>query len=139
MDDITKLTVHELIEKKQNGELNSEQIVKAYADKINEKEKDINAFITITTDEALKQIDQELAKCKQEDNNAEKCKEYNEGSNDKNKSGSKDRTLGKFAGIPIGIKDNLCTKGTMCIKNAWKFCITLWCNCCKKNKWWGNY
>ena len=115
MDDITKLTVHELIEKKQNGELNSEQIVKAYADKINEKEKDINAFITITTDEALeqaKQIDQELAKCKQEDNNAEKCKEYNEGSNDKNKSGSKDRTLGKFAGIPIGIKDNLCTKGT---------------------------
>ena len=115
MDDITKLTVHELIEKKQNGELNSEQIVKAYADKINEKEKDINAFITITTDEALeqaKQIDQELAKCKQEDNNAEKCKECNEGSNDKNKSGSKDRTLGKFAGIPIGIKDNLCTKGT---------------------------
>ncbi len=115
MDDITKLTVHELIEKKQNGELNSEQIVKAYADKINEKEKDINAFITITTDEAFeqaKQIDQELAKCKQEDNNAEKCKEYNEGSNDKNKSGSKDRTLGKFAGIPIGIKDNLCTKGT---------------------------
>ena len=115
MDDITKLTVHELIEKKQNGELNSEQIVKAYADKINEKEKDINAFITITTDEALeqaKQIDQELAKCKQEDNNAEKCKEYNEGSNDKNKSSSKDRTLGKFAGIPIGIKDNLCTKGT---------------------------
>ena len=115
MDDITKLTVHELIEKKQNGELNSEQIVKAYADKINEKEKDINAFITITTDEALEQakkIDQELAKCKQEDNNAEKCKEYNEGSNDKNKSGSKDRTLGKFAGIPIGIKDNLCTKGT---------------------------
>lgn len=115
MDDITKLTVHELIEKKQNGELNSEQIVKAYADKINEKEKDINAFITITTDEALeqaKQIDQELAKCKQEDNNAEKCKEYNEGSNDNNKSGSKDRTLGKFAGIPIGIKDNLCTKGT---------------------------
>lgn len=115
MDDITKLTVHELIEKKQNGELNSEQIVKAYADKINEKEKDINAFITITTDEALeqaKQIDQELAKCKQEDNNAEKCKECNEGSNNKNKSGSKDRTLGKFAGIPIGIKDNLCTKGT---------------------------
>ena len=115
MDDITKLTVHELIEKKQNGELNSEQIVKAYADKINEKEKDINAFITITTDEALeqaKQIDKELAKCKQEDNNAEKCKECNEGSNDKNKSGSKDRTLGKFAGIPIGIKDNLCTKGT---------------------------
>ena len=115
MDDITKLTVHELIEKKQNGELNSEQIVKAYADKINEKEKDINAFITITTDEAFeqaKQIDQELAKCKQEDNNAEKCKECNEGSNNKNKSGSKDRTLGKFAGIPIGIKDNLCTKGT---------------------------
>ena len=67
MDDITKLTVHELIEKKQNGELNSEQIVKAYADKINEKEKDINAFITITTDEALeqaKQIDKELAKCR---------------------------------------------------------------------------
>ena len=84
MEDITKLTVHELVEKKQNGELNSEQIVKAYTDKINEKEKDINAFITITTDEAMEQakkIDSEK---------------------DENK---------KFAGIPIGIKDNLCTKG----------------------------
>ena len=84
MEDITKLTVHELVEKKQNGELNSEQIVKAYTDKINEKEKDINAFITITTDEAMEQ--------------AKKI----DAENDKNK---------KFAGIPIGIKDNLCTKG----------------------------
>lgn len=110
MDDITKLTVHELIEKKQNGELNSEKIVKAYADKIKEKEKDINAFITITTDEALEQakkIDQEFEKCSQENDNVEQCK-----SQSSNENKATNKTLGKFAGIPIGIKDNLCTKGT---------------------------
>ena len=109
MDDITKLTVHELIEKKQNGELNSEKIVKAYADKIKEKEKDINAFITVTTDEALEQakkIDQELAKCSQENDNVEQCK-----SQSSNENKATNKVLGKFAGIPIGIKDNLCTKG----------------------------
>ena len=85
MEEITRLTVHELVEKLKNKELTSEQIVQAYSDRINEKEKDVEAFITITTEKAMEQakkIDSE-AKC------------------DKN----------ILAGIPIGIKDNLCTNG----------------------------
>ena len=87
MDNITNLTVHELVEKLKNNELTSEEITKAYIDRINEKEKDIDAFVTLTTDEALnesKKIDEERKE-------------------------NKDQS--KYAGIPIGIKDNLCTKG----------------------------
>ena len=84
---ITSLTVHELIEKLKNKELTSEEITKAYIDRINDKEKDVNAFVTTLCDEALekaKKIDEER------DNGI---------------------TNSEFAGIPIGIKDNLCTKG----------------------------
>ena len=85
--DITRLTVHELMEKLEKNELTSEEITKAYIDRINEKEKDVKAFVTTTCDEAL-----------------EKAKEID----NKKKSGEK---MNSFAGIPIGIKDNMCTKG----------------------------
>ena len=85
--DITRLTVHELMEKLEKNELTSEEITKAYVDRINEKEKDVKAFVTTTCDEAL-----------------EKAKEIDS----KKKSGEK---MNSFAGIPIGIKDNMCTKG----------------------------
>ena len=87
MDGITNLTVHELVEKLKNNELTSEKITKAYIDRINEKEKDVDAFVTLTTDEALnesKKIDEER---------------------------KEDKEISEYAGIPIGIKDNLCTKG----------------------------
>ena len=76
-----ELTVHELIEKLGKKEINLEEITKSYVDRINEKEKDIKAFVTITNKEALE------------------------------KSKTVDRSVSKFAGIPIGIKDNICTKG----------------------------
>ena len=85
--DITRLTVHELMEKLEKNELTSEEITKAYVERINEKEKDVKAFVTTTCDEAL-----------------EKAKEIDS----KKKSGEK---MNSFAGIPIGIKDNMCTKG----------------------------
>ncbi len=85
--DITNLTVHELMEKLGNNELTSEKITKAYVDRINDKEKDVNAFVTTLCDEAF-----------------EKAKKIDE----KRKSGDIKSNL---AGIPIGIKDNLCTKG----------------------------
>ncbi len=84
---ITELTVHELQEKIASKELTVSEIVKAYSDRIDEKEKDINAFVTILTDDAIakaKKIDEKI-------NNGQ--------------------AISGFEGIPIGIKDNMCTKG----------------------------
>jgi aspartyl-tRNA(Asn)/glutamyl-tRNA(Gln) amidotransferase subunit A len=85
--EITELTVHELQEKIKNKELTITEIMQAYVDRINEKEKDVQAFVTTLTDEALKQAKDVQAKIE---------------------SGE---VTGDFAGIPIGIKDNMCTKG----------------------------
>lgn len=73
--ELTDLTVHELMEKVKNKETTIEEIIKAYADRINEKESEVNAFVSTRLDEAIA-----------ESKNPE-------------------------AGIPIGIKDNICTKG----------------------------
>ena len=73
--ELTDLTVHELMEKVKNKDITIEEITKAYADRINEKEPEVNAFVSTRLDEAIA-----------ESKNPE-------------------------AGIPIGIKDNICTKG----------------------------
>ena len=73
--ELTDLTVHELMEKVKNKETTIEEITKAYADRINEKEPEVSAFVSTRLDEAIA-----------ESKNPE-------------------------AGIPIGIKDNICTKG----------------------------
>ena len=80
--ELYELTVHELLEKLDNKEISVEDITKSYVDRINDKEKDVQAFVTVLDKEAL-----------------EKAKEI------------KDRNT-KFAGIPIGIKDNMCITGT---------------------------
>ena len=85
--EITSLTVHELKEKLKSGELTSLDITKAYTDRIAEKEKDVQAFVTDLSEEALKQAKQ---------------------IDDKRKAGE---TTSDLAGIPIGIKDIICTKG----------------------------
>ena len=84
---ITELTVHELQDKLKNKELTITQITKAYADRIEEKEKDVQAFVTILAEDAIKQAEEIQNKIE------------------------KDEIKGEFAGIPIGIKDNICTKG----------------------------
>ncbi len=76
-----------LSEKIRNREITSEEVVRYYLNKIEEKEKNIDAFLLVQKDEALK-------KSKEIDN--------------KIKRGEK---VGKLAGIPIAIKDNICTKG----------------------------
>ena len=85
--DITELTVHELQEKLANKELTITDITQAYVDRINEKEKDVNAFVTPLLDDAISQAKEIQTKVE---------------------SGE---VKGNFAGIPIGIKDNMCTKG----------------------------
>ena len=56
--EITEITVHELQEKLDAKELTITEITKAYVDRINEKEKDVQAFITLQTDEAMKKAEE---------------------------------------------------------------------------------
>ena len=84
---ITDLTVLELKEKLDKKEITITEITKAYVDRINEKEPEVKAFVTTLTDTAM----EEAKKIEEKVNNGEITSEY--------------------AGIPIGIKDNMCTKG----------------------------
>ena len=81
-------TVHELIEKLEKGETSSEEITKDYFKRIKEIDPKVKAYISTLEESAL-----------------EKARKIDE----KRKSGE---TLSKFAGIPIGIKDNMCIEGT---------------------------
>ena len=85
--DITELTVHELIKKLNNNELTSSDIVNSYIDKINKNEENVQAFITILKEDAIKRAENIDLKRKNNEN------------------------VSNLAGIPIGIKDNICTKG----------------------------
>ena len=84
--DLTELTVHELQEKLKNKEINVSDITKAYISRIDEKEKDVQAFVTILKEESLKKSEEIQTEIDNRENNA-------------------------LAGIPIGIKDNINTKG----------------------------
>ena len=86
--ELYELTVHELADKLATGEITSEAIVNSYYDRINAKDNDVRAYISLMKEEAIataKQIDE------------------------KRKNGEK---VGKYAGIPIGIKDNMNIVGT---------------------------
>lgn len=87
MNEILKLTVHELADLLEKRELSSEELTGFYLKRIEEKEPSLNAFITVTPELALEQareIDRKRA------------------------SGE---NLNRFAGIPIGLKDLIVTHG----------------------------
>ena len=84
---ITELTVHELQEKIKNKEITITEINEAYIKQIKEKEPEVQAFITELTEEGM--------------NQAKKIQERID----------KGENVGSLAGIPIGIKDIICTKG----------------------------
>ena len=85
---ITELTVHDLQQKLKSKELTIAEILESYCNRINEKEPEVEAFVTTYLEEAKAE--------------AKKIQEKIDNGED----------LGEYAGIPIGIKDNLCMKGT---------------------------
>ncbi len=86
--ELYEYTVHELVEKLEKGEVTSEQITKSYFNRIKEIDPKVKAYVSILEEEAI-------AKAKKVDEDR--------------KAG---KAVSKFAGIPIGIKDNMCITGT---------------------------
>lgn len=86
--ELYELMVHELIEKLGKGEITAEQINQNYFNRIKEKDGQVKAYVSTLEEQAM-------AKAKQID-----CDR---------KAG---KPLSKFAGIPIGIKDNICITNT---------------------------
>ena len=84
--DICKLTVHELRQMLEERKITSEELTKQYFDRIKNIDDKINSYITICEEESIN-----------------KAKEIDEKYNKREK-------LGQLAGIPIAIKDNICTK-----------------------------
>ena len=81
-------TVHELVEMLEKGEVTSEEITRSYYDRIKEIEPKVKAYVSLLEEDAI-------AKAKKVDEDR--------------KAG---KPVSKFAGIPIGIKDNMCITGT---------------------------
>ncbi len=79
--ELYEYTVHELLDKLDKKEITVEDITKSYIDRINDKEKEVDAFVSVLDEDALEES---------------------------KKITSRDT---KFAGIPIGIKDNINIKG----------------------------
>lgn len=87
MKSICEMTAHEIREAYDKKELKVVDVVKAFLENIKLKDGDIKAYITLCEEEAIK--------------NAERVQAmFDEG-----------KPLGPLAGIPIAIKDNICTKG----------------------------
>ena len=85
--DVMKLTAVQLSEKIKAGELSVEEAVKASLDAVREKDGTINAFITVDGEGALKSA-------------AEIQKKIESG-----------QLTGPLAGVPVAVKDNICTSG----------------------------
>lgn len=86
MNEILKLTITELIEKLKSRELRSVDVTKACLERIKERNEKINAFITVTENEALAMAEKSDQKLD-------------------------DGEGGMLEGVPLGFKDLFCTKG----------------------------
>ena len=85
--DLYRMTAEELSALLEKKELSATELVKAQFERIHAVEPDVQSYITLTEEGALRRA-------------AEIDKRRAEG-----------EQLPKLAGIPVGIKDNLCTKG----------------------------
>ncbi len=100
MNDILKLTAIEISEKYKTKELSCSEVTKAFLARTIATNKTLNSFVAITEDSALKTakiVDEKIAKSQK---------------------------LNLLEGIPIAIKDNMCTNGvltTCCSKMLYNF------------------
>ena len=87
VNELIKLPLYTLSRKLASGELSSREATAAYLQAIKEKEPSIGAYLTVLEESAMK-----------------KAAEVDE----KRAAG---KTLSPLAGVPAGLKDNICTKG----------------------------
>ena len=87
--EIMSLTAVEIGKKIKAGEISVRDAVQAALDQIDRVEKDVHSFVTIDREGALKRAD-------------EVQKLINDGT-----------LTGPLAGVPVAIKDNMCTKGML--------------------------
>ena len=87
VNELIELPLYTLSRKLASGELSSREATAAYLQAIKEKEPSIGAYLTVLEESAMK-----------------KAAEVDE----KRAAG---KTLSPLAGVPAGIKDNICTKG----------------------------
>lgn len=87
MKEITNCTAHELHEMYVNQEITVPDVVKAYFKKIKQEDENIKAYITLCEEDAL--------------NEAERIQKKIDAGEE----------IGPLTGIPIAVKDNICTKG----------------------------
>lgn len=80
------MTIHEWHDRLVNQEITARALVEAYFEKV-EVETDINAYITLNKEAAFAQADAVDAKIK------------------------RGETIGMLEGIPVAVKDNICTEG----------------------------
>lgn len=85
--DLTKLSLKQTIEALEKGETTSLELTKAYLDRIEKLDPQINAFLLVTKELALKQAEE---------------------SDNRRKQG---KTFSKLDGIPMALKDVFSTKG----------------------------
>lgn len=89
MSDLTILTIKQTHEKLLKKEISSVELTQAFLDKINTKDKDIKAYLTVVPELALKQAADADEKIKKQEINI-------------------------LTGIPCAIKDNIQIKGVRC-------------------------
>ena len=86
---LTSLTAVELGAKIRRGEVSAEEAVRDFIAQIHKKEPDIHSFVTVDEEGAVKQA------------------------GDVQKKISAGELTGALAGVPVAVKDNMCTKGLL--------------------------
>jgi len=85
--EIFELTAHELVDLIKKRDLSSEEVTNAIFERIEQVDDEVHAYVTLNKEDAL-------ARARMIDSRIREGEE-----------------LGQLAGIPVGLKDNICTKG----------------------------